>query len=957
MFKEVSTRANFPELEADVLRFWKEQDIFHRSLKQREGRPPFVFYEGPPTANNLPGIHHLLARALKDLFPRYKTMRGFYVDRKAGWDTHGLPVEIEVEKQLKFTGKQDIEKYGVEAFNKLCRESVFKYIHQFGEVTERMGYWVDLDQAYRTLDTSYMESVWWILKQIWDRKLLVQGFKVVPYCPRDQTPLSSHELAQGYLDDIEDPSVYVKFELEDEPGTYFLAWTTTPWTLPGNVALAVGLDIPYVRVRQGQDRLILAKARLSVLDAPYEVEAEVDARSLLGKRYKPLYRYLMPDKPAFFVVDADFVSVEDGTGIVHTAAAYGVDDLELCLKKGIPVRHVVDLQGKFRLEVEPFAGIFVKKADPLIIEDLKSRGLMYRAETIRHTYPFCWRCGTPLLYYALTSWFIKTTAVKDQLIRNNAQINWVPAFVGAGRMGNWLETLVDWSLSRWRYWGTPLPVWVCEDCGEQRCVGSVAELGLTLQDDLHRPYIDRVTLTCEKCGKTMRRVPDLIDVWFDSGSMPVAQYHYPFENKELFAERFPADYIAEGLDQTRGWFFSLLAIGTILFDQPAFKNVIVNGTVLDKQGRKMSKSLKNSVDPLEVMSKFGADATRWYFFSAVAIGNDYRFDLLAVQDVVRRFLLILWNTYGFFANYARLDGFQPEAESVPVSERASLDRWLLAELGATIADVERALDAYDPPTAARRLEGFVLDLSTWYVRRSRRRFWKSESDTDKKSAYQTLYLVLVRLTQLLAPFMPFVSETIYANLAAGKRGMPDSVHLTDWPAVPSDWSDDDLRQEMATVRRLVANGLAARNAAGIKVRQPLRAVQIADRPLRPDLEGILLEELNIKRATYAGEGGALTLDTEIDEELKLEGLARDLVRKIQELRKQSGFSVDDRIRLTYDGDGPLVAAIERWLDFIATEVLALSITRGPALDSASTETLRIEQHELTVSVARVAQAG
>jgi isoleucyl-tRNA synthetase len=957
MFQEVSTRVNFPELEADVLRFWKEQDIFHRSLKQREGSPPFVFYEGPPTANNLPGIHHLLARALKDLFPRYKTMRGFYVDRKAGWDTHGLPVEIEVEKQLKFTGKQDIEKYGVEAFNKLCRESVFKYIQQFTEVTERMGYWVDLDQAYRTLDTPYMESVWWILKQIWDKKMLVQGFKVVPYCPRDQTPLSSHELAQGYQDDVEDPSVYVKFELEDEPGTYFLAWTTTPWTLPGNVALAVGLDIPYVRVRQGQDRLILARARLSVLDAPYEVEAEVDARSLLGRRYKPLYRYLMPDKPAFFVVDADFVSVEDGTGIVHTAAAYGVDDLELCLKKGIPVRHVVDLQGKFRPEVEPFAGIFVKKADPLIIEDLKSRGLMYRAEKIRHTYPFCWRCGTPLLYYALTSWFIKTTAVKDQLIRNNRQVNWVPAFVGAGRMGNWLETLVDWSLSRWRYWGTPLPIWVCEDCGEQRCVGSVAELGLTLQDDLHRPYIDRVTLTCDKCGKTMRRVPDLIDVWFDSGSMPVAQYHYPFENKEVFAARFPADYIAEGLDQTRGWFFSLLAIGTILFDQPAFKNVIVNGTVLDKQGRKMSKSLKNSVDPLEVMSKFGADATRWYFFSAVAIGNDYRFDLSAVQDVVRRFLLILWNTYGFFANYARLDGFQPEAELVPVSERASLDRWLLAELGATITDVERALDAYDPPTAARRLEAFVLDLSTWYVRRSRRRFWKSESDRDKKSAYQTLYLVLVRLTQLLAPFMPFVSETIYANLAAGKRGMPGSVHLTDWPAVPTDWADDDLRQEMATVRRLVANGLAARNGAGIKVRQPLRAVQIADRPLRPELESILLEELNIKRATYAGEGGALTLDTEIDEELKLEGLARDLVRKIQELRKQSGFSVDDRIRLTYEGAGLLVAAIERWRDFIATEVLALSITRGPAPDGASIETLRIEQHELTVSVARVAQAG
>jgi isoleucyl-tRNA synthetase len=953
MFQEVSTRAGFPEMEVEVLRFWKEHDIFPKSLKQREGRPPFVFYEGPPTANNLPGIHHVLSRALKDLFPRYKTMRGHYVERKAGWDTHGLPVEIEVEKQLKFTGKQDIEKFGIEAFNKLCRENVFEYIDQFAEVTERMGYWVDLDQAYRTLDTTYMESVWWTLKQIWDKQLLYQGFKVVPYCPRDQTPLSSHELALGYQDDIEDPSVYVKFELEDEPKTYFLAWTTTPWTLPGNVALAVGLDIPYVRVRQGDERYILAKARLSVLEGEYQLEAEVDPKSLLGKRYKPLYRYLIPDKPAFFVVDADFVSVADGTGIVHTAAAYGVDDLELSLKKGIPVRHVVDLSGRFKPEVEPFAGLFVKKADPKIIEDLKQRGLMYRAETIRHTYPFCWRCGTPLLYYALTSWFIRTTAVKDQLLRNNASVNWVPSHVGTGRMGNWLETLVDWSLSRWRYWGTPLPVWICETCSEQRCVGSVAEVGLTLKDDLHRPYIDRVTLPCEKCGGVMRRVPDLIDVWFDSGSMPMAQYHYPFENKELFAQRFPANFIAEGVDQTRGWFFSLLAIGTMLFNQPAFKNVIVNGTVLDKQGRKMSKSLKNSVDPMEVMSKFGADATRWYFFSAVAIGNDYRFDLAAVQDVIRRFLLILWNTYGFFANYARLDGFDPGGTAVPVRERALLDRWLLAELAVTIADVEKAMDAYDPPTAARRLEAFVLDLSTWYVRRSRRRFWKSESDADKRSAYQTLYQVLVSLTQLLAPFMPFVSETMYQNLAAGKNGQLESVHLSDWPVAAADWRDDELRQQMSVVRRLVATGLAARNAAAIKVRQPLRAVTIAEKRLNPELETILLEELNIKAARYEGEGGGLTLDTEISPELKLEGLARDLVRKIQELRKQSGFAVEDRIRLFYDGDGILAEALERWRDYIATETLAVAVARGEAPDGASTEMLRIEGHDLKVSVVRV----
>jgi isoleucyl-tRNA synthetase len=954
MFQEVSTRAGFAEMEVEVLAFWKERDIFHKSLKQREGKPPFVFYEGPPTANNLPGIHHVLARALKDLFPRYKTMRGFYVERKAGWDTHGLPVEIEVEKQLKFTGKQDIEKFGIEAFNKLSRESVFKYIDQFAQVTERMGYWVDLDQAYRTLDTTYMESVWWILKQIWDKELLYQGFKVVPYCPRDQTPLSSHELALGYQDDVEDPSVYVKFELEDEPKTYFLAWTTTPWTLPGNVALAVGLDIPYVRVRQKDERYILARARLSVLQGEYQVEADVDAKSLLGKRYKPLYSYLIPDKPAFYVVDADFVSVEDGTGIVHTAAAYGVDDLELSLKKGIPVRHVVDLAGRFRPEVEPFAGLFVKKADPKIIEDLTRRGLMYRAETIRHTYPFCWRCGTPLLYYALTSWFIKTTAVKDELIRNNNLVNWVPPYVGTGRMANWLETLVDWSLSRWRYWGTPLPIWVCEQCDERRCVGSVAELGLTLQDDLHRPYIDRVTLPCEKCGGVMRRVTDLIDVWFDSGSMPVAQYHYPFENQELFKERFPADFIAEGVDQTRGWFFSLLAIGTMLFNQPAFKNVIVNGTVLDKQGRKMSKSLKNSVDPMEVMSKFGADATRWYFYSAVAIGNDYRFDLAAVQDVVRRFLLILWNTYGFFTNYARLDGFDPTAAAVPVPERALLDRWLLAELTVTIADVEKAMEAYDPPTAARRLEAFVLDLSTWYVRRSRRRFWKSESDSDKRSAYQTLYQVLVGVAQLLAPFMPFVSDTIYRNLAAGRPGQPESVHLSDWPVAASDWRDEELRQQMSVVRRLVATGLAARNTAGIKVRQPLRAVTIAERPLDPGLEAILLEELNIKGARYQGEGGGLTLDTEITEDLKLEGLGRDIVRTIQELRKRCGFAVEDRIRLYYQGDGLLAQALERRRDYIAAETLAVHVERGAPPEGACSDALKAEGEELQVSVLKVA---
>jgi len=954
-FQEVSSQVKFAELEEAVLRFWREGRIFEQSVELRRKAPPFVFYEGPPTANGLPGIHHVLARAMKDLFPRYKTMKGYLVERKGGWDTHGLAVEIEVEKRLKLTGKPDVEKFGVEEFNRFCRQSVFEYIDEWAQFTERMGYWVDVEHAYRTYDSTYIESVWWILKQLWDRELLYQGFKVVPYCPRDMTPLSSHELAQGYRDNVEDPSVYVKFELEDEPGTYLLAWTTTPWTLPGNVALAVGLDIPYVRVRQGKERYILARARLSVLQGEYEVEADVDARSLLGKRYRALYRYLLPENvPAFYVVDADFVSVEDGTGIVHTAAAYGVDDLELCQRKGLPVRHTVDLRGRFLPEVEPFAGVFVKKADPMIIEDLTRRSLMYRSTTIRHTYPFCWRCGTPLLYYALTSWFARTTAVKESLLRNNAQINWVPAYIKAGRMGNWLETLVDWSLSRWRYWGTPLPIWICESCGRQRCVGSVAELGLKLEDDLHRPYIDRVTLACE-CGGVMRRVTDVIDVWFDSGAMPVAQFHYPFENRELFEARFPADFISEAVDQTRGWFFSLLAISTMLFDKPAYRNVVTYHHVLDKNGKEMHKSLGNTVDPMAVMAQHGADATRWYFYSSVTVGNEYRFDPDSVREIVRGFLLTLWNVYAFFTNYARLDGFDPDQAEIPIARRAILDRWLLSELAGLVQDVERTLEAYDPYAASRRIESFVVDdLSKWYVRRSRRRFWKSASADDTRAAYQTLYRTLVTVVTLLAPFMPFVSETIYRNLVGGRPGRPASVHLCDWPALDPSLGDPSLQKEMKRLRRLVETALKARNEAGIKIRQPLASMRAADRALDPELEGILLEELNVKRVEYAGEGGGVLLDTVLTAELRLEGLARDVVRGIQELRKRSGFSVDDRIAIFYQGDGLPAEALERWRDYIAAETLAVTMSREPAPAGSFEKTLELDGHPLRVSVMKAA---
>lgn len=931
-FKPVSSKVDLPALDEEILAFWHDQHVFEQSVERRQGAPRFVFYEGPPTANGLPGFHHVLARAYKDLFCRYKTMRGFLVERKAGWDTHGLPVEIEVEKSLRLSGKQDIERYGVEAFNQRCRESVFEYIDEWRKSTDRIGYWVDLEHAYVTYASSYIETVWWILKQIWDQGLLYQGYKVLPYCPRCATPLSSHEVSLGYQDDVLDPSVYVKFELEDEPRTYFLAWTTTPWTLPGNVALAVGLQIPYVKVQQGEERYILARERLSILEGPYTVLEEVPASTLLGKRYRPLYRYLLPDRPAFFVVDADFVSTSDGTGIVHTAAAYGEDDLRLCEAKGVPVRHTVDLRGRFLPEVELVAGMFVKDGDPVIIDDLKRRGLMYRAETIRHTYPFCWRCETPLLYYALTAWFIRTTAVKTQLIRNNEQIHWYPEHLKRGRMGNWLESLVDWSLSRTRYWGTPLPIWVCEACDTRRCVGSVAELGLTLQDDLHRPFIDSVTLKCEACGGVMRRVPEVIDCWFDSGAMPMAQFHYPFENQQEFQQHFPADFIAEAIDQTRGWFFSLLAISTLLFDQPAYRHVVVPSHVVDKDGKKMSKSLGNAIDPGALLERFGADAVRWYFFASVTLGTEYRASPAAIEEVVRKFLLTLWNAYSFFTTYALADGFDPARAPLPVAGRAALDRWVLATLHLTLADVERAMEGYDATAAARALERFVQELSTWYIRRSRRRFWKAgaDQDTDKLAAYQTLYQVLVTLTQALAPFAPFVSEAIHRNVAAGRSGAPLSVHLCDYPRSDAALVDGRLLEEMVRVRQVVEAGRAARESAGIKVRQPLPGATLAEAPFEPELESIVRDELNLKALAYTTLDGAprVTLDTTLTPELKREGLARELVRKIQELRRQAGLRVEDRITLWYEGQGELVEALETWTDYVAAETLAVRLQPG-----------------------------
>ena len=930
----------------EVLELWRSNRIFERTLDWRADAPPYVFYEGPPTANGLPGIHHVLSRSYKDVFARYKQMQGFSVERKAGWDTHGLPVELEIERALKINGKREIEAYGVDRFNALCKESVNRYIDQWRTMSERLGFWLDFDHPYRTYDGTYIESVWWSLKRLWDAGLLYQGYKVAPYCPRCQTSLSSHELSLGYREDTRDPSVYATFRLQDSDGeTFMLAWTTTPWTLPGNVALAVHPSETYVRVQQGDESYILAKARLSVLDPDYAVLEEFPGSNLVDRTYEPLFTDMLPEGLAFVVLGApELVSMDEGTGIVHTAAAYGVADLELCQRMGVAVRHVVGLDGRFLEGQTRYRGLFVKDADPRIIEDLRAEGHLYRSDEVRHTYPFCWRCETPLLYYALNSWFIRTTARKDRLLELNRSINWQPAHIRDGRMGNWLENLVDWNLSRSRYWGTPLPIWVCERCDERRCVGSAAEVGLTADDDLHKPFIDDVTLACEKCGGVMRRVPDVIDCWYDSGAMPFAQRHYPFENEERFEVTHPADFICEGVDQTRGWFFSLLAESTLLFDKTAYRNCLVGGLVVDRQGKKMSKSRGNVIDPDTVFNEFGADAARWFFYASGALAGELRVGREAFQDVVRLFMLTLWNVYSFFVTYAEIDGFDPAAGEPAVVERPVLDRWCLARLAETVDTVRGAMDRYDAQPATRAIEEFVEDLSKWYVRRSRRRFWKGGAgqQADTRSAYATLHTTLLTLSRLIAPLMPFLGERMYRNLAGfeGDRGAlhgaPDSVHLTDYPEAAGEWRNPDILSAMRRLREHVEDGLAARKEAGVRVRQPLAGATLAGEPLDPDLESIFADELNVKRVSYEArvDGGAFVrLDTNITEELRLEWLARELSRAVNDLRKKAGLRVEDRIELLIDADGDVRRAVDANRDYLAGETLATAIEfrRGDAL--------------------------
>ncbi len=1023
MFRPVSPKLNLTILEEGVLRMWKSHDIFHRSNRQREGGQEYVFFEGPPTANGRPGVHHVLARAFKDVFPRYKTMRGYHVSRRGGWDTHGLPVEIEVEKKLGFTNKQQIEEYGIEKFNALCRESAFAYIQDWEKLTDRIAYWVDLDQAYVTYKNEYIESVWSILKNYWDRNLLYQNFKVVPYCPRCGTPLSDHEVAQGY-DDATDPSIFVRMPLVDQPDTSLLVWTTTPWTLPGNVAVAAHPDVEYVKVERslvegGKEYLILAASLVERVfgDEPVRVVDRLNGRQLKGKRYNPLFTFLPPDKPAHRVVNADYVTTEDGTGLVHIAPAFGAEDMNVSMEEDLPILMTVAPDGTFISDVRPWVGKFVKDADPFIMQDLDARGLLFRAGTITHTYPFCWRCSTPLLYYARPTWYIRTSQFKDRMVALNENINWYPGHIKNGRFGNWLENNIDWALGRERYWGTPLPVWECEACHSQTCVGSVKELsekaGRDLTGlDLHRPYVDDVVWTHE-CGGKMHRVVELIDVWFDSGSMPYAQWHYPFENQEKFQQQYPADYICEAVDQTRGWFYSLHAISSLLNDREAFKNVICLGLILDENGQKMSKSRGNIVNPWDVINQNGADAMRWYLYTAGPAGQERRFSANLVSEVVRTFTLTLWNTYSFFVTYANLDGWKPEPGAPPAY--SPLDRWLRSSLHALVRDVTHALENYDVQGATRPIQSFVDDLSNWYLRRSRRRFWKSESDLDKQAAYATLYEALLTLSKLLAPTMPFMAEELYQNLVrSGNPDAPESVHLCDWPQYDPAAIDEDLNRDMAVVMKLVSVGHSARNKANRKVRQPLaeaafsigsleerkalekyadliedelnvkhvRALDAASeavayslnpqpkqlgqkygsrfpairqallaldaeaparklmngQPVTVDVQGesleILPEEVEVRAQAKEGfavasEGAYLAaLVTELTPVLIQEGLAREFVRRVQDLRKAADLDIADRIRVHYQATPALVEAVEQFKAYITTETLAVEMVNS-----------------------------
>ena len=1029
MYNKVSTNMNFVEREKEIEKFWRDNDIFRKSMENRKEGETYTFYDGPPTANGKPHIGHVLTRVIKDMIPRYQTMKGKMVPRKAGWDTHGLPVELEVEKLLGLDGKEQIEEYGLDPFIKKCKESVWKYKGMWEDFSETVGFWADMDNPYVTYDDNFIESEWWALKQIWDKKLLYKGFKIVPYCPRCGTPLSSHEVAQGYKD-VKERSAIARFKVKDEDA-YILAWTTTPWTLPSNVALCVNPNETYVKVKAGDGyTYYMAEALLdSVLGKLADEENGVKAYEILetykgsdleNKEYEPLFDFAKDiiakqHKKAYYVTCDTYVTMGDGTGVVHIAPAFGEDDAQVGRKYDLPFVQLVNGKGEMTEETS-YAGVFCKKADPMVLKDLEEKGLLFDAPKFEHSYPHCWRCDTPLIYYARESWFIKMTAVKDDLVRNNNTVNWIPESIGKGRFGDWLENIQDWGISRNRYWGTPLNVWECE-CGHQECIGSRAELAEKSGDpeaaqvELHRPYIDAVTIKCPDCGKEMHRVPEVIDCWFDSGAMPFAQHHYPFENKEVFEQQFPAKFISEAVDQTRGWFYSLMAESTLLFNKAPYENVIVLGHVQDENGQKMSKSKGNAVDPFEALEQYGADAIRWYFYINSAPWLPNRFHGKAVQEGQRKFMSTLWNTYAFYVLYAEIDQFDATKYTLDYEKLPVMDKWLLSKLNTLVKTVDENLGNYRIPEAARALDSFVDEMSNWYVRRSRDRFWAKGMEQDKINAYMTLYTALVTVAKTAAPMIPFMTEDIYQNLVRNlDPSAPESIHLCDFPVANEQHIDKELEDNMEAVLKIVVIGRACRNTANIKTKQPIGKMYVkADFALSEYFVEIIEDELNVKNVEFTedvsaftsytfkpqlrtvgpkygkylkqiqqtlasldgnqamaklkaegalkldnisdevvlceedllismaqkegyvsdSEGGVtVVLDTNLTPELIEEGMVREIISKLQTMRKEADFEVTDRIHVTYSGSDKVGGIFEKYGENIKTVVLADTVTEG-----------------------------
>ena len=968
-FRSVDSRVNFPQLELETLKTWQKEKTFEKSLENRKGAKKYTFYDGPPFATGLPHYGHILAMTIKDAITRLKTMQGFYVPRRLGWDTHGLPVEYELEKEWGIKGKKQIEEKGVKEFNEGCRDIVFRYTAEWEKTIDRMGRWVDKKDSYATLDTDYMESIWWVFKSLWDKDLIYEGFRSMPYCPRCATPLSNFETNQGYKDDIEDPSVYIKFQSVDDPNTFYLAWTTTPWSLPGNAALAVNPKATYVKVKVGDQHLILAKDRLEIIDA-YENPTEIKVADLVGKKYKPLFDFFEKDfsrhserseesvpeyivdakdlqKEAYRILAADYVSLEDGSGIVHVAPAFGEEDMKLGEKENLPLLRTIDKNGF--VNIDPWKGEFFKKADPMIIERLGEKGNLYKAVTLKHTYPFCWRCETPLLYYATPNWFVKVSSFRDELVKNNDKIKWSPDNIKQGRFGNWLKEARDWSISRNRFWGTPLPVWKCESCDNYEVVGSVGELkekainfdqlvkstvflfeagkqkSTTEKVDLHRPYIDEIKIKCTKCGGEAIRIEEVLDCWFESGSMPYAQDHYPFENQKEWEDNFPADFIAEGLDQTRGWFYTLHVLATALKNEPAFKNIIVNGILVAADGKKLSKRLRNYPEPEEVFDKYGADAMRFYLLSSPAtLAQSVRFSSEIVQEVVRKFFLILWNSYSFFVTYANLDNWS--ASRLTINDQRSpnvLDKWILSKLSSLVLEVEKGVDDYNLPKMTRPLQDFVTELSTWYIRRSRDRLGPTvQNKEDKEGFYQTMHIVLTTFARLLAPFSPFISDVIYRNLTGG-----ESVHLSSWPRAESKLVNSTLESQMSQAQQVVEKAHALRKDANIKVRQPLQSLTYSGKKLPVEIEEIIASEVNVKAVKN---NARFELDTKITPELETEGKARDLIRDIQVARKEAGCNLDEKVEVV------LPSWPKEFEQEIKKQTLASGITKGEKLEIVRT---------------------